>query len=109
MSDDVIKKYIDHEEKINIKLNQKTELLGTNLTVDTVYTNNKCGKTVDTVPGESIVTSMNCNNTMRVNKCECILSSVLLFENILLSLTAYIASRYFQEDVIKLYHLDKKS
>ena len=34
LSDDVIKKYIDHEEKINIKLNPKIccpELVGTNL------------------------------------------------------------------------------
>ena len=47
-----------------------------------------------------------CNNTMRVKKCECIFSCVLLFENILLSLTADVASPYFQEDVMKLYQRD---
>ena len=69
LSDDVIKKDIDHEEELNIKLNLKiccAELVGTNLTIDAACTNNKCGKSVATVPGERIVTCMNCNNTMRV-------------------------------------------
>ena len=111
LSDGVIKKCIDHDEEINIKLNLKIccpELLGTNLTVDAACTNGKCGKPVATVPGERIVTCMNCNNTMRVNKCECIFSCVLLFENILLSLPADVASQYFQEDVTKLYQRDEK-
>ena len=58
LSDDVIKKYIDHEEEINIKLNTKIccpELVGTNLTIDAACTNDKCGKPVATVPGERIV------------------------------------------------------
>ena len=83
LSDDVIKKYIDHEEEINIKVNPKIccpELVGTNLTVDAACTNDKCGKPVATVPGERIVTCMNCNNTVRVKKCECIFSCVLLIE-----------------------------
>ena len=94
LSDDVIKKYIDHEEEINIKLNPKIcpELVGTNLTVDAACTNDKCGKPVATVPRERIVTFMNCSNTMRVNKWECIFSCVLLFENISLSLPADVAS-----------------
>ena len=53
------------------KLNRKiccTELVGTNLTVDEAYSNDKCGKPVATVPGERIETSINCNNTMRVKK-----------------------------------------
>ena len=54
------------------------------------------------------MTRMNCNNTMRVNKCECIFSCVLLFENISLSLPADVASQYFQEDVMKLYQRDEK-
>ena len=88
LSDDVIKKYIDHKEETNIKLNPKVccpELVGTNLTVDAACTNKTCGKPVATVPGERIVTCMNCNNTMRVKKCEWIFSCVLLFENIFLS------------------------
>ena len=112
LSDDVIKKYIDHEEEINIKLNPKIhwpELLGANLTVDAVCTNDKCGKPVATVPGERIVTCMNGNNTMRVKNFECIFSCVLLFENISLSLPADVASQYFQEDVMSLYQCDKKS
>ena len=42
LSDDVIKKYIDLEEEINIKLNPKIfcpELVGTDLTVDAACTN----------------------------------------------------------------------
>ena len=42
MSDHVVKKYIDHEEEINIKLNPKIccpELVGTNLTIDPACTN----------------------------------------------------------------------
>ena len=54
------------------------------------------------------MTSMNCNNAMRVKKCECIFSCVLLFENISLSLPAAVASQYFQEDVMKLYQRDEK-
>ena len=53
------------------KLNRKiccTELVGTNLTVDEAYPNDKCGKPVATVPGERIETYINCNNTMRVKK-----------------------------------------
>ena len=60
LSDDVLKKYIDHEEETNIKLNPKIscpELVGTNLTVDAPWTNDKCGKPVATVPGKRIVTS----------------------------------------------------
>ena len=112
LSDDVIKKYIDHEEEINIKLNPKIhwpELLGANLTVDAVCTNDKCGKPVATVPGERIVTCMNGNNTMRVKNFECIFSCVLLFENISLSLPADVESQYFQEDVAKSYQRDKKN
>ena len=88
LSDNVIKKYIDHKEETNIKLNPKVccpELVGTNLTVDAACTNKTCSKPVATVPGERIVTCMNCNNTMRVKKCEGIFSCVLLFENIFLS------------------------
>ena len=69
LSGDVIKKYIDHQEEINVKLNPKIccpELVGTNLTVDAACANDKCGKPVSTVPGERIVACMNCNNTMRV-------------------------------------------
>ena len=58
LSDNVIKKCIDHEEEINIKLNPKIcypELVGTNLTIDAACTNGRCGKFVATVPGE------NCN------------------------------------------------
>ena len=84
------------------------ELVGTNLTVDAACTNDKCGKHVAAVPGERIVTSMNCNNAMRVKKCECIFSCVLLFENISLSLPEDVASQYFQEDVLKWYQRDKK-
>ena len=54
------------------------------------------------------MTCMNCNNAMRVKKCECIFSCVLLFENISLSLPAAVASQYFQEDVMKLYQRDEK-
>ena len=43
---------------------------------------------------------------MRVKECECIFSCVL-FENILLSLPADVASQYFQEDVMKLYQHDE--
>ena len=46
-SDNVIKKYIDHKEEINIKLNPQIccpELVDTNLTVDVACTNDKCGK-----------------------------------------------------------------
>ena len=112
LSDDVIKKYIDHEKEINIKLNPKIhwpELLGTNLTIHAVCTNDKCGKPVATVPGERIVACMDCNNTMRVQNFECIFSCVLLFENISLSLPADVESQYFQEDVAKSYQHDKKS
>ena len=45
---------------------------------------------------------------MRVKKCECIFSCVLLFENISLSLPADVASQYFQKDVMKLYQRDEK-
>ena len=110
LSDNVIKKYIDHEEEINIKLNPKIccpELVGTNLTVDRACANGKCGKPVAAVAAERTVTCMNCNNTMRVRKCDCIFSCVLLFENILLSLPADVASQYFQEDVMKLYQHDE--
>ena len=58
LSDHVIKKCIDHEEEINIKLNPKIccpELVGTNLTVDAACANDKCGKSVATVPGERSV------------------------------------------------------
>ena len=51
---------------------------------------------------------MNCNNTMRVKKRECIFSCVLLLENISLSLPADVASQYFQGNVIKLYQRDEK-
>ena len=88
LSDDVIKKYIDHKEEANIRLSLKVccpELVGTNLTVDAACTNKTCGKPVATVLGERIVTCMNCKNTMRVKKCEWIFSCVLLFENISLS------------------------
>ena len=111
LSDNVIKKYIDHEEEINIKLNPKIccpELVGTNLTVDRACANGKCGKPVAAVAAERTVTCMNCNNTMRVRKCDCIFSCVLLFENILLSLPADVASQWFQEDVMKLYQRDEK-
>ena len=111
LSYDVIKKYIDHEEGINIKLNAKIcypELAGTNMTVDKACTNDKCGKPVATVSGERIVTCMNCYNTMRVKKCECIFNYVLLFENISLSLPAHIAYQYFEKDVMKLYQRDEK-
>ena len=111
LSDNVIKKYIDNEEEINIKLNPIIccpELVGTKLTIHATCTNHKCGKPVATVPRERIVTCMNCNNTMRVKKCECILSCVLLFENISLSLLADVAFKYFEEDVIELYQRDKK-
>ena len=111
LSDDVIKKYIDHEEEINIKVNPKIccpELVGTNLTVDAACTNDKCGKPVATVPGGRYVTCINCNNTMKVKTCECIFSCVLLFENISLSLPADVASQYFQEDVVKLYQRNEK-
>ena len=54
------------------------------------------------------MTCMNCNNAMRVKKSECIFSCVLLFENISPSLTADVASQYFQEDVMKLYQRDEK-
>ena len=111
LSDDVVIKYIDHEEEINIKLNPEIccpELVGTNLTVDTAYANGKCGKLVAAVAAERIVTCMNCNNTMRVRKCDCIFSCVLLFENISLSLPADVASQWFQEDVMKLYQRDEK-
>ena len=110
LSDDVIKKHIDHEELINIKSNPKIccpELVGTNLTIDAACINDKCGKSVATVPGERTVICMNCNNTMRVKEFECIISCVLLFENILLSLPADVASQYFQEDVMKLYQHDE--
>ena len=102
LSDNVIKEYTDHEEEINTKLNPKIyclELVATNLTVDAACTNDKCGKPVTKVPGERIVTCMNCNNTMTVNKCKCIFSCVLLFENTSLSLPADVASQYFQVDV----------
>ena len=111
LSNDVIKKYIDHEEGINIKLNPTIccpELVGTNLTVDAACANDKCGKPVTTVLEEKIVTCVNCNNTMRVKKCECIFSYVLLFENISLSLLADVTSQYFQEDVRRLYQRGKK-
>ena len=107
-SDDVIKEYIDHEEEINPQI-CCPELVGTNLIVDVACTNDKCGKPAATVSGERIVTCMNCNNTMTVKKCECIFSCVLLFENILLSLPADVASQYFLEDVMKLYQRDEKS
>ena len=54
------------------------------------------------------MTCMNCNNTMRVKKCECIFRCVLLFENILLSLPADVAPQDFQEYVMKLYQRDEK-
>ena len=69
LSDNVIKKYINHEEEMDIKLNPKIccpELVGTNLTVDATSTNYKCGKLVATAPKKRIVTCLNCNNTMKV-------------------------------------------
>ena len=42
------------------------------------------------------------------SKCECIFSCVFLFENISLSWPADVVSQYFQEDIMKLYHCDKK-
>ena len=107
-SDDVIKEYIDHEEETDLQI-CCPELVGTNLIVDVACANDKCGKPAATVSGERIVICMNCNNTMRVKICECIFSCVLLFENILLSLPADVASQYFQEDVMKLYQRDEKS
>ena len=110
LSDDVIKKYIDHEEEINIKFIPKIccpELVDTSLTVDAACTNDSCGKPVATEPGERIVTCMNWNNTTRVKKCDCILCCVLIFENILLPLPADVAFQYFQEDVMKLCQSDK--
>ena len=95
LSDDVIKKYIDHEEEINIKLDSKIccpELVGTNLTIDAACINDKCCKTVATVPWKRIVTCMNCKDTIRVKKCECFFSCMLLLENISLSLPADVAS-----------------
>ena len=68
LSNDVIKKYVDHEEEINIKLNLTMscpELVGTNLTVNAACTYDKRGKPVGTIPGDRTVTCMNCNNTMR--------------------------------------------
>ena len=56
---------------------------------------------------ERVGTCMNYNNTMRVNKCECIFNCVLLFENISLLLPADVVSQYFQEDVMKLYERDE--
>ena len=112
LSDDVIKKYIHHEEQINIKLNPKIycpELVGTNLTVDAACTNDKCGKPVVIhSTGRENCDMHEFNNTMRVKKCECIFSRVLLFENISLSLPADVASQYFQKDVVKLYQRDEK-
>ena len=111
LSDDVIKKYIDHEQEINIKLNPKIccpELVSSNMTADAACTNGKCGKPVATVPGARTVTCMNCNNTMRVKRCESIFSCVLLFEDISLPLPVNVASQYFQEDVMKLYQRDEK-
>ena len=111
LSDNVIKKYIDHEEEINIKLNPKIccpELVSSNMTADAACTNGKCGKPVATVPGARTVTCMNCNNTMRVKRCESIFSCVLLFEDISLPLPVNVASQYFQEDVMKLYQRDEK-
>ena len=58
LSHDIIKKYIDHEEEINVKLSPNIccpEFIDTNLTVDAACTNDKCGKPVATVPGERIV------------------------------------------------------
>ena len=75
LSNDVIKKYTGHEEEINIKLNPKIccpELVGTNQAVDAACTNDKCGKTVTTVPTERIVTCMNC---MRENIFACLFSA----------------------------------
>ena len=111
LSNDVIKKYIDHEEEINIKLNAHIcypELVGTNLTVDAACANDECGKPVVTVQGERTVKCMNCNNRMRVKKCECIFSCVLLLENILQSIPSDVASQYFQEDIMNLYQRDQK-
>ena len=54
------------------------------------------------------MTCMNCNNTMRVKRCECMFSCMLLFENISLSLPADVESQYFQEDFMKLYQRDEK-
>ena len=85
-----------------------SRISSTNLTVDAVCTNDKCGKPVATVPGERIMTCMNCNNTMRVSKSECIFICVLLFENNLLPLPTDVASQYFQEDAMKLYQRDEK-
>ena len=71
LSDDVIKKYIDREEEINIKLNLKiccAELVGTNLRIDAACANYKCGKPVATLQGDRIVTCMNCSNTLIVKK-----------------------------------------
>ena len=112
LSDDVIKKYINHEEEINIKLNPKIccpELVGTNLTVDAACINDKCGKPVATVLEERILTCMNCNNTMKVDKCECTFSCVLFFENISLSLPTDVASSIFKKMTRNCINVTKKS
>ena len=70
------------------------ELVGANLTVDVGCANDKCGKPAAAVPRERIVACMNYNNTMRIKKCECIFSCVLLSGYILLSLPADVASQY---------------
>ena len=74
LSGDVIKKYIYHEEEINIKLKPKIycpELVGTNLTADTACTNDKFGKPVATVRGENCdmheLYQYNESKQMRVN------------------------------------------
>ena len=49
-----------------------------------------------------------CNNTIRVKKCECIFICALFCENISLLLPADVASQCFQEGDMKLYQRDEK-
>ena len=109
LSDDNFKKYIDHENGVNAKLNSKScclELSGTNVTVGAACTNENCGKPIPTVPGQRVVICINCNTTMSVDKCPCIFNCVLTLNNISLSLPTEVASYHLQEDVMKLYQRD---
>ena len=110
--DDDFKKYIDHEDEVNAKLNPKLccpELSGTNVTVGAACTNENCGKPIPTVLGQRVVICINCNTTMRVDKCPCMFNYVWTFNSISLSLPAEVASDYLQEDVMKLYQRDDNS
>ena len=112
LSDDDFKKYIDHEDEVNTKLNPKLccpKLLGANVTVRAACTNENCGKPIPTVPGQRVVICINCNTTMRVDKCPCIFNCVLTLNNISLSLPTEVASYHLQEDVMKLYQRDDNS